>query len=156
MIYIRGIGEEEGCIFCKKPQENEDEKNLILYRGKTCFVLMNLFPYNSGHLMIAPYRHIGNFVDLRKEEGIELFKLLQWSLNILKKVLNPDGFNVGLNIGRTAGAGYEDHLHIHIVPRWNGDTNFMPVIADTKVIPEFLEETYKQLRPSFEELKKST
>lgn len=155
MVYIKQIGKEEGCIFCKKPKEKKDEKNFILFRGKTCYILMNLFPYNTGHLMIAPYRHIGDFGDLSKEEGQELFKLVQESLNILRKVLKPEGFNVGMNIGRVAGAGYEDHIHVHIVPRWNGDTNFMPVIADTKVIPEFLKETYKQLKPAFEELKDS-
>ncbi len=151
MVYIRQLGKEEGCIFCKKPKGKKDAKNLILLRGKTAFVLMNLFPYNSGHLMIAPYRHIGRFEDLTKVEGLELFQLTSLSLKVLKEKLNPDGFNIGMNLGRTAGAGYEDHIHVHIVPRWNGDTNFMPVIADTKVIPEFLEETYKLLKPGFDE-----
>ena len=149
MVYIKKIDEEEGCIFCEKPKSKKDEENLILFRGERAFILMNLFPYNSGHLMVAPYKHTGNFGDLTDDEGNELFRLIKLSLDVLKEVLKPDGFNIGLNIGRTSGAGYEDHLHFHIVPRWNGDTNFMPIIADTKVIPEALEETYKALKPAF-------
>lgn len=152
MIYIKGLDEEEGCIFCKKSKEGEEEKNLVLFRGKTCFVLLNLFPYNSGHLMAAPFRHLGELNELTDEEGLELFHLVQHSLKVLKDVLKPDGFNVGMNLGRTAGAGYEDHVHVHIVPRWNGDTNFMPVISDTKVVPQALRETYKALHPAFTEL----
>jgi ATP adenylyltransferase len=152
MIYIKKIEEEEGCIFCEKPKSNRDEENLILFRGERTFVLMNLYPYNSGHLMVAPYKHTGNLGDLSEVEGSELFRLIRLSIEVLKKVLKPDGFNVGLNLGRISGAGYEDHLHFHIVPRWNGDTNFMPIIADTKVIPEALEETYRALKPVFVKL----
>jgi len=142
--------EKEGCIFCVKPKENKDEKNLILFRGEKTFVMMNLFPYNTGHLMVAPFRHTGGFVELDEEEGKEIFKLTQLSLKILKEVMEPDGFNLGTNIGRVAGAGYEDHVHLHIVPRWSGDTNFMPIIADVKIIPEGLKETYKKLKPLFD------
>ena len=142
----------EGCIFCTKPAENDDEKNFILFRGRYVFVIINIFPYNSGHLMIAPYRHVPSIEHLTEEEVTELFILSQEVVKILRKVLDPDGFNIGMNIGRVAGAGFDQHVHLHIVPRWNGDTNFMPVIADVKVIPEAMEDTYKRLKPEFDEL----
>ncbi len=140
---------EKGCIFCNKPKENRDEENLILFRGKKGFVIMNRFPYNSGHLMVVPYTHKMNFEDLDEEELLELGKLIQISIKVLKEAMNPDAFNVGLNLGKTAGAGIEEHLHYHIVPRWNGDTNFMPVISDTRIVPESLENTYKKLKKIF-------
>ena len=136
----------DGCIFCKAISENKDSENLILWRGKLAFVIMNKFPYNNGHLMVAPYRHIGRFEELTVEELTEIGVLIQKSIKVLRKVMSPDGFNIGINMGKVAGAGVEDHIHVHIVPRWNGDTNFMPVITDTRVIPQSLQDTYKELK----------
>lgn len=136
----------EGCIFCDFPKENKDEERLILYRGKSCFVIMNNYPYNPGHLMIAPYRHVASVEELNEEEALEMMKLSQKMVEVIKKAMNPDGFNLGINLGKVAGAGIEDHIHLHIVPRWNGDTNFMPVLADVKVIPEAIEDSYKKLK----------
>ena len=142
-------GIDKGCILCEKPAAGKDEDNLILYRGKHNFILMNLYPYNSGHLMVAPYRHAAAIDELTDEERNEHFKLVSLGVSVLKKVMKPEGFNIGLNIGRVAGAGVDKHIHSHIVPRWNGDTNFMPVIGDTKVVNEALEETYKKLKKEF-------
>ena len=140
---------KEGCIFCEKPKENQDEKNYILYRGKFCFVILNAFPYNNGHLMIAPYDHIKNIEELKSETLIELMSLCQRSITVLKERMNPQGFNIGINMGKFAGAGILEHVHLHIVPRWEGDTNFMPVISDTRVIPQYLSETYDLLKTGF-------
>jgi len=137
---------EEGCIFCDKPQEKKDEENYILLRGKTSFVILNTYPYNNGHLMIAPYRHIASIEEMRPEESIEIMELASRMVKLLKEVMQPEGFNIGMNLGRAAGAGIEDHLHLHIVPRWVGDYNFMPLLSKTKVIPEALEESYKKLK----------
>jgi len=145
MDYILNEG-EEGCIFCNKPKEDKDEKNLILLRKKFCFAIMNLYPYNNGHLMIAPYRHFGNLTEANRDESLEIFETIQICLKILEKAFKPDGFNIGINLGRIAGAGIEDHVHIHIVPRWEGDTNFMTVLADVRVIPEHINKTYKTLK----------
>jgi ATP adenylyltransferase len=136
------------CIFCTKPKE-EDEKAYILYRGKHNFVILNIFPYNSGHLMISPYSHKASPELLDEEEYTEMFKLLQVSIRVIREAYKPDGFNIGFNIGRVAGAGYDGHIHLHVVPRWNGDTNFMPIIGDVKVVSEGIDETYKRLRPLF-------
>ncbi len=143
--YIRSP-KYEGCIFCDFPSENRDDERLILYRGEKSFIIMNNYPYNPGHLMIAPYRHVGQLEELRHEEMDEIMNLASLAVRAIKKSMNPDGFNIGINIGRVAGAGIEDHIHLHIVPRWNGDTNFMPVLADVKVIPEAVEETFKILK----------
>ena len=140
---------KEGCIFCEKPKGNQDKKNYILYRGKFCFVILNAFPYNNGHLMIAPYDHIKNIEELKSETLIELMSLCQKSITVLKEKMNPRGFNIGINISKVAGAGILEHVHLHIVPRWEGDTNFMPVISDTRVIPQYLSETYDLLKPGF-------
>lgn len=140
---------ENGCIFCDKAKENKDERNLILLRKNLCFVIMNLYPYNNGHIMIAPYRHIGNVTETNKEESLEIFETMQICLKILEKTFKPDGFNVGINLGKVAGAGIKDHVHLHIVPRWEGDTNFMPVLADVRVIPEHISKTYKTLKEKF-------
>lgn len=150
MAYIDPSGaKEQGCIFCVKPQEDRDEENLILYRGERCFVLMNLFPYNNGHLMIAPYAHVPDIERLDAETLTEIMLTAQKSLAALRAALRPDGFNMGINQGTVAGAGIADHVHFHVVPRWNGDTNFMPVLADTKVMPDYLRNTYRQLKPHF-------
>jgi ATP adenylyltransferase len=137
---------ESGCILCQKPGENNDEANFILYRGQHNFIILNAFPYNPGHLMVAPYRHIANLQDLRDEEVMELFDIINKGLELLKEVMEPMGFNIGLNLGKVAGAGIAEHLHTHIVPRWQGDTNFMPVLSDTKVLSEALISTYRRLK----------
>jgi ATP adenylyltransferase len=135
---------EEGCIFCKKPKEKKDRKNLILHRGKTGFIIMNRYPYSNGHLMAVPYRHIKDLTDLNDKERLELMDLTTKSVEALN-VFKPDGFNIGMNLGKIAGAGIDDHIHFHIVPRWSGDTNFMPVIGDIRVIPEYLDQSYMKL-----------
>ncbi|AIY90721.1 HIT family protein [Geoglobus acetivorans] len=140
----------EGCIFCDFPGENRDEDRLILFRGKRNFVIMNNYPYNPGHVMVAPFRHVGNLEDLSQEELTEMMRLAQTCTKVIKEVMSPDGFNIGINMGKVAGAGIEEHIHLHIVPRWNGDTNFMPVLADVRVIPEAVKETYKKLKDGFE------
>jgi ATP adenylyltransferase len=138
-----------GCIFCDKPKENKDKENYILYRGKKNFVMLNSYPYNPGHLLVAPYRHIGNMEELTEAERNEHYELVSRSIVVLKKVLKPVGLNIGANLGRVAGAGIEDHFHSHVVPRWQGDNNFMPVLGDTKVIPQALADTYATLAGCF-------
>jgi len=138
--------DKNGCFLCQYPKEDSDELNLILYRGDSNFIILNRFPYNPGHLMVAPYRHLGILQDLTDVEAKEHIDLVKKSVELLIKVMNPHGFNVGMNLGKIAGAGVDDHIHTHIVPRWQGDTNFMPVIADTKVLPESLAATYKKLK----------
>ncbi|WP_297476242.1 HIT domain-containing protein [Thermococcus sp.] len=149
--YIRSP-KHEGCIFCDFPKENRDRERLILYRGKKAFVIMNNYPYNPGHVMVVPYRHVANWEDLTDGELLEIMKLTQLMIKAIKRAMNPDGFNLGVNLGRVAGAGIDSHVHLHIVPRWNGDTNFMPVVADTKVIPESLQEAYDELKRAIEEV----
>jgi len=147
--YIR-IAKASGCILCQKSREDDDQANFILYRGEGNFVILNAFPYSPGHLMIAPYRHVANLQDLTDGEAMEHFNLVKKSLTLLKQVLKPDGFNLGLNMGKIAGAGIEEHLHTHLVPRWQGDTNFMPVLSNTRVISEGLAATYKKLRAAID------
>ncbi len=144
--YILSDKKEDGCVFCNAFKSDNDEDRLVLFRSKHSFIIMNLYPYNAGHLMVVPNRHISSPTELKEEEQLDMFKLTNKCIEILKKVMNPDGFNVGMNLGRSAGAGIDDHIHIHIVPRWNGDTNFMPILADTKVVSESLKETYKKLK----------
>lgn len=127
-----------GCIFCDKPGAGDDEAHLVVARAKHCFVLLNLYPYNNGHLMVAPYRHVARLEDLPDEEIAELMQVAARIEPVLRATMNPDGFNIGMNVGRVAGAGIDAHLHLHIVPRWGGDTNFMPVLGDTKIIPQSL------------------
>ncbi len=153
MAYIDGGNKEPGCIFCTKPAESRDEENLVLFRGERCFVLMNLFPYNNGHLMIAPYVHVPSIQELDASTLTELMTTAQLCLAALGAAIHPQGFNMGVNQGTAAGAGIADHVHFHIVPRWNGDTNFMPVLADVKVMPDFLANTYRQLREQFQRLR---
>ncbi len=149
--YILGPKPEE-CIFCIPFCTKEDEEVYILYRGAYSFVIMNKFPYNNGHLMVAPYRHIYSLTDLDQHESQETMELLKESTRILQEVFNPDGINVGLNIGEAAGAGIEEHLHFHLVPRWNGDRSFMAVFSETMVISEHLCSTFNRLRPHFKKL----
>lgn len=154
MKYIEGVdtSKTEGCIFCTKPHENDDDANYIVYRGETCFVILNIFPYNNGHVMVIPYRHTASLADLSPEERLELVDLTEITMSAIRNVMRPDGFNVGINFGRAAGAGIDEHMHVHIVPRWNGDTNFMPVIGCTKVICESPEDTMKKLKPAIENI----
>lgn len=151
MEYIQGIKSDE-CIFCTLPPQNDDQKNKILYRGTTCFIIINTFPYSNGHLMVTPYRHLSCLTKVTPEELLESSKLIQKTVAILREAYNPDGFNVGYNIGKSAGAGFDEHIHAHIVPRWAGDTNFMPVLSETKVHPEHLEATFTRLQPHFQKL----
>jgi ATP adenylyltransferase len=137
------------CLLCSLLKQRDDEKNLILCRGRLGFVMMNRFPYNNGHVMVAPMRHEADFEKLRPAEGKEMFRLIQRSLSVLRRELKPQGFNVGVNLGRPAGAGVAGHVHIHVVPRWSGDVNFMPLLAETKVMSEHLAATYARLRRGF-------
>ena len=146
MSYIGGE-RPTGCVFCAKVAEQRDEENLVLYRGKLAFVLLNLYPYNSGHTMVVPYLHTGDFAGLPADVSADVMALTQRTVHALQAEYDPDGFNIGLNLGQIAGGSISDHLHVHIVPRWGGDTNFMPVTADTKVLPETLDQTYRRLRP---------
>ncbi|MFQ5997518.1 MAG: HIT domain-containing protein [Dehalococcoidales bacterium] len=136
----------EGCILCEKPRENKDASNYILYRGDKNFIILNSYPYNPGHLMVAPYRHVASLEELTEEEREEHFEIVSRSVKVLRQVFNPGGFNIGINLGKAAGAGIEDHFHTHIVPRWQGDTNFMPILADIRVLPEALADTYQKLQ----------
>ena len=152
MEYIQAAKEEEeegGCIFCELPSEPDDEASRIVARAELAFVLLNRFPYNPGHLLVAPYRHVGELGELTTEESAALHELLARSVDALRDEMEPHGFNIGMNLGRVAGAGIPDHVHWHVVPRWGGDSNFMPVIGQTKVLPELLEETRRRLAPRF-------
>lgn len=134
------------CIFCEKGRSRADTRNLVLMRGRHGFCLLNLFPYSNGHLMAAPYRHVGDLDALRPEEWLELHELARNAIGRLRRVLRPDGFNVGLNLGRAAGSGVPGHLHLHVVPRWIGDHNFMPIFSDTRILSQSLESAYRLLR----------
>ncbi len=136
----------EGCIFCKKAESSKDEENYVLYRGKKVYALLNIFPYNNGHAMVAPYEHIGDLTELSEDILYEMQDVIKCLVARMKEIMLPHGFNIGMNIGRTAGAGYDKHLHMHIVPRWDGDTNFMPVIGNQEVISESLDSAYKKLK----------
>jgi len=152
MAYLRGEEEvPEGCIFCVKPQE-EDAEVHILHRGRLCYVILNRFPYNSGHLMIVPYSHVPSLEYLDAETLAELMALTQLSLRVLRAAYEPQGFNIGVNIGTAGGAGVAEHVHLHVVPRWGGDTNYTTTVGQTRVIPEWLDETYERLRPLFERM----
>jgi ATP adenylyltransferase len=142
--YIASADEQEGCVFCEAAA-GDDEERLVVHRGERAFVVLNKFPYSSGHLMVAPYRHVGEFGDLTDEEALEVHRLGERGLAALAETYRPQGYNLGWNLGRIAGAGVVDHVHLHVVPRWAGDTNFMPVLADVKVLPEHLAETRRRL-----------
>ncbi len=150
MTYIKEAREgTEGCLFCRLLAEKNDAKNFILYRGKTAFVMLNKYPYTNGHIMVVPYLHTSMIHDLSPEEHSELGALLAQSCDHLTTMAKPHGFNIGMNLGLIAGAGVADHVHYHVVPRWSGDTNFMPVISDTRVISESLEAVYEALKPLY-------
>lgn len=138
-----------GCIFCEKPKENRDRENLILHRSRHSVVFMNLYPYNNGHLMVVPYRHVFSITDLTDDELLDLMKTVRRSVNCLKETFAPEGYNIGVNIGKVAGAGIEEHVHFHIIPRWIGDTHFMAVLGEVRIIPEHIMSTYDRLFPAF-------
>lgn len=142
--YIQSADEQPGCVFCLA-QEGDDEQGLVVRRGAKAFALLNRFPYSSGHLMVAPYRHVGEYGELTDDEVLELHRLAAEGIAALRETYAPHGHNLGWNLGRVAGAGIVDHVHTHVVPRWEGDTNFMPVLADVKVMPEHLSETRRRL-----------
>ena len=137
---------EPDCIFCVKPSQSDDAANLILARGKHAFAILNRFPYNNGHLMVVPYRHVATLSDLRPAELTEMMLITQAAERVLTESMSAEALNIGMNVGVVAGAGIDEHLHLHVVPRWNGDTNFMPVLSDTKVVPQSLEDAYRQLQ----------
>jgi ATP adenylyltransferase len=139
--YIKGPKPDE-CIFCSKPAEGDDEGAYIVARGERCFAILNAYPYNNGHLMVSPYEHVPSIEDVGDETLLELMTLTQRALAALREVYGPEGFNIGVNQGKVAGAGMEDHVHLHVVPRWGADTNFMPVIGDTRVLPQSLADSW--------------
>lgn len=149
MEYIKKPKEKK-CLFCRVIEEDNDRENLVLHRSEKTFIILNKYPYNNGHLMIAPYRHTPSPLELDDEEDLDIAHLIKLCIKILDKTMNPQGYNIGANIGKAAGAGIEEHYHIHIVPRWVGDTNYMPIIADTKVIVEHLYQTYDKLKKALE------
>jgi ATP adenylyltransferase len=151
MSYLRRTpSNEPTCIFCSKVEEDNDPKNHILYRGKHCFVILNLYPYNNGHLMVVPYQHTSKLEEIEETALAELMTLTQKAVEILTAAYNPQGFNIGINLGTAAGAGIATHIHQHVVPRWNGDTNFVSIVGQTRIIPEWIDETYVQLRDRWE------
>ncbi len=152
MAYVKNARKPARCIFCVKSKDRRDANNLLLHRGRHGLVMMNLFPYNSGHLLIAPYAHVKSLEQLPNEVSLDLMALVKLSLKVLRAEMKPEGFNVGINLGRVAGAGIEAHVHLHIVPRWNGDTNFMPLFAETRVMPEHLQTTWKKLHARFQRM----
>lgn len=137
------------CVLCKLPQESRDKDrdNYVLYRGKHCYIMLNLYPYTNGHIMISPYQHEADITRLDEGMLCEMMSLVQTGVAAITKVLKPEGFNIGMNLGRVAGAGIDDHVHMHVVPRWGGDSNFMSVLARTRMIPESLEDIYDRLQP---------
>lgn len=151
MEYILDEKKHDSCLFCdiSRDSSSRDRKNLVLYRGDLCFVVLNRYPYNNGHLMVVPYFHTPTFDGLDDDVLFELMKTQKMSVDVLGRAMNPDGFNLGLNFGKVAGAGMESHMHLHIVPRWTGDTDSMPIIAETRVMPEHLMKAYTQLRRLF-------
>ena len=149
--YVTGAKDEDReCFLCEHGQSDEDESNGVLWRGRYMFAVLNRYPYNPGHLMVAPNRHVGDLEELTAEESHELIEATTRSVAVLKEAMNAQGVNAGMNLGSAAGAGVPGHLHQHVLPRWNGDTNFMPTVAETKVLPELLADTYAKLRPLFE------
>jgi len=150
MAYIGGT-RTEGCLLCELPGQAADRTSLILHRGPRTYVVLNLYPYNNGHLMVVPYRHCPDLDEFSPEESLEIMDGARRAMRVLQRAFGAEGFNVGFNLGKAAGAGISQHVHMHVVPRWVGDTNFMPVLADTKVMPDYLESTYDTLAPLFQE-----
>ena len=156
--YIESISEKvdgmtKECIFCGKFSEQDDDRNLIVYRGKLSAIVMNLFPYNGGHVMIVPFAHKRDFEDLTDEENADVMSQVRLAMKLLRRASHPDGFNFGANLGKVSGAGIAEHIHFHVVPRWNGDTNFMSVLGDTKIISEDLQDTFRKLKDALASVK---
>jgi ATP adenylyltransferase len=151
--YVRRISKMSGCIFCQALKSKDDKGAFILFRGVHNFIVLNKYPYTSGHLMIAPYKHLSSFERAKKESTDEMAGLLKLSLKVLRKEYCPQGFNTGMNLGKCAGAGVADHYHLHVIPRWTGDSHFMPIVGETKVMIENLETTYDRLFPLFQKAK---
>ncbi len=149
MEYVSSDKREVECIFCPCDDRSQDEKRLILFMGNRSIVLMNRFPYINGHLLVAPLRHVSTLDTLLPKEKLDLITMVEKSIGVLREVMNPEGFNVGLNLGKVAGAGVEEHIHFHVVPRWGGDTNYMTVLGEVRVIPEHIKATYRKLLPFF-------
>ena len=147
--YVKNAKKSDECVFCAKPGAGDDRANLIVHRGERCFVILNLFPYTNGHLMVAPFDHIARLQDVEPDVTAEMIGLAQQAMRQMDEVYDPEGFNVGMNQGRVAGAGVDGHIHLHVVPRWAGDNNYMPVLADTRVMPQSLEESYDALEGGF-------
>ena len=147
--YVKDANKSSECVFCTKPELGDDREALIVHRGERCFVILNLYPYTSGHLMVMPFEHLGRLQDVDPGITAEMMDLAQQAMRRMEEVYSPEGFNLGLNQGRVAGAGVEGHIHLHVVPRWAGDNNYMPVLADTRVMPQSLEESYDALRGGF-------
>jgi len=150
--YIESVDKIEGCFLCEYIKQDDDKKNLVLYRGKEAYVIMNKYPYNSGHLMVVPYEHTADINSLSGSCRDEMLCLTGKCMDVLTEAIESQGFNCGMNFGRIAGAGIKDHVHMHVVPRWSGDVNFFPVLGDTKCLPEYLEKTYERLESSFKKL----
>jgi ATP adenylyltransferase len=144
--YINQIDKHKGCVFCRILKEGKDDKNFVFARKKHTFAVLNIYPYNNGHSLVLPYRHVGDLEDLTREEREEMMDLVQEVKGACDEVIEPGGYNIGINLGRLAGAGFPGHLHVHIVPRWKGDSNFMPVTADTRIISQSLKELHKRLK----------
>jgi ATP adenylyltransferase len=147
--YVSNARKQDDCVFCVKPDEGDDREALIVHRAERCYVILNLYPYTSGHLMVAPFDHVGRLQDIEPEVTAEMMGLAQQAIRRMETVYRPEGFNLGVNQGRVAGAGVEGHIHLHVVPRWAGDNNYMPVIADTRVMPQSLEESFDALQGGF-------
>ncbi len=148
LAYIMSLKRDAGCVFCKA-QKGADEKSLILHRGRHNFVILNLYPYNNGHLMVVPFRHLASPCEAEPEERAEMMELAVHCQNALQKTYRAEGFNLGMNLGRGAGAGVAEHFHLHVVPRWVGDTNFMSVVGETRIVPEDLKQTLEKLKKNF-------
>ena len=144
--------DKKKCVFCESPKNKDDKENHIVYRGEHCYVILNRFPYNNGHVMVLPYQHCNDLLNLSDEVYSECQELIKKTIKALRMVFNPQGINVGLNLGSAAGAGIAEHIHYHLLPRWQGDTNFMPVVAGVKVISESLDSTYHKLKEAFKEI----
>ena len=149
MQYVQGERGDDGCIFCLAAEPGDDGSRYVVHRGDGCFAMLNAFPYNSGHLMVSPDRHVASLADLDDDESLALMRLLQQALGAIRAAYRPDGLNIGVNEGKVAGAGFADHVHVHVVPRWAADSNFMAVTADTRVLPQSLEDSFAALREAF-------
>ena len=147
--YIASLKKPSRCVFCLEASSEYDERDFVVFRGKSSFVILNIFPYTTGHLLVAPYTHTADFQNASPEESAEMLELVKRCQYALQQTYQPDGFNIGMNLGRCAGAGVEHHLHMHVVPRWIGDSNFMTIVGETRVLPETLESTFSKLRPHF-------